>query len=119
MKEAIIKKEGGDITVSLLCEIDHHSAKTVREAIDREIAAGGFSRLILDFSGVSFMDSSGIGLILGRAERAAEAGASVAVEGASRTILRLLRMSGIEKHKSIKILEPRLVKAASRSGRDG
>ena len=119
MKEAIIKRQGREISVSLLCEIDHHTAKIVREAVDAEISRGETERLVLDFSGVSFMDSSGIGLILGRAERAAEAGAELTVTGLSHTLLRLVRMSGIEKHGNIKILEQRLFKAAARSGRNG
>ena len=104
MKEAVIKRAGEKLSVSLACEIDHHTARIIREAVDKEISAGAFKEVVLDFSGVSFMDSSGLGLILGRAEKAA--GALLVVTGLSYTLLRVVRMSGIEKHKSISIREP-------------
>lgn len=47
-------------------EIDHHTAKGVREKIDSEIETNSPKILVLDFSDVTFMDSSGIGLIMGR-----------------------------------------------------
>ena len=65
MKPEIIK-EDSRITVRLCGEIDHHNAGEIREYIDRNIALRKPRELILDFSGVSFMDSSGIGLIMGR-----------------------------------------------------
>ncbi len=47
-------------------ELDHHSAEEVRNKIDNEMDVQGLKNLILDFAGVNFMDSSGIGVVIGR-----------------------------------------------------
>ena len=54
------------LTARILGEIDHHTARTVREEIDSAVQKVKPRRLCLDFSEVPFMDSSGVGLILGR-----------------------------------------------------
>lgn len=96
MKECEITKSGKRLIARITCEIDHHTAKTVREAVDSTLMAG-FSVLELDFSGVSFMDSSGIGLIIGRAAKAEDIGASLEVSGLSPRLRRLVCMSGVER----------------------
>ena len=88
---------GGTLCACLLCEIDHHTAKPMREQIDREMFSVRPSLLVLDFSGVHFMDSSGIGLILGRCEVASELSANVRIAHMSDSLLKLVRLSGIEK----------------------
>ena len=85
-------------------EIDHHSARAVREKIDRETFLFRPRVLVIDLSGVGFMDSSGIALILGRVEVAAASGGVVAVTGASPALTRLIRLSGIEKVKGLSVL---------------
>ena len=104
MKEATIKREGDALGVYLTCEIDHHTAKIIREAVDTEFLSSKIKTLIFDFSGVTFMDSSGIGLILGRADKAESIGACLIIRGLSPTLRKLVRMSGIEKLKSIKVV---------------
>ncbi len=54
------------ITAFLQGEVDHHSAREIREKIDAAVEKWSPALLNLDFSGVTFMDSSGIGLIMGR-----------------------------------------------------
>ena len=103
MKEVRICENGERLTAYLTCEIDHHTAKTVREEIDRAMESSRARVLALDFSGVGFMDSSGIGLILGRVSRAEELGISVRLCGLSPTLSRLVRMAGIERLKSITV----------------
>ena len=90
-------EEDGSLTARLLCEIDHHTAKPTREKIDREIFRSKPHTVILDFSNVHFMDSSGIGLIRGRCEVASELCARVRITGMSEALLKLVRLSGIEK----------------------
>ena len=85
------------LTACIGCEIDHHTAKRLREAIDRHMFLVKPETLVLDFSGVRFMDSSGIALILGRAETAGAIGACVHLVGLSNSIMKLVRLSGIEK----------------------
>ena len=59
-------KQGDALTVYLTGEIDHCVAEGLRNEIEMLIVAHDPHRLILDFSQVSFMDSSGIGMIIGR-----------------------------------------------------
>ena len=54
------------LTAYLSGEIDHHAAKGLREAIDSRAAAQKPEKLLLNFREVTFMDSSGIGLVMGR-----------------------------------------------------
>ena len=90
------------LTLTLPAEIDHHSAKPVREEADRWIAKLKPESVVIDFSGVKFMDSSGIGLILGRYNKVAPYGGRVVVECADRRTLQLLRLAGVQKLVEIK-----------------
>ena len=103
ISEAIFFEEGDTLRVLLPCEIDHHVAKPIREEVDTKIFMISPRLLVLDFSNVSFMDSSGIGLILGRAVLCDERGCRVNLFGLSRTLMKLVRLSGIEKIKNISI----------------
>ena len=91
------------LTARLLCELDHHAAKEAREEIDRAFRETAPDLLALDFSGVSFMDSSGVGLILGRLSLCAAAGARMEIVGVSQATLRLLRMAGLQRMPGLKI----------------
>jgi len=61
-----LEKNGDTLNVFLIGEIDHHSARDMRECIDTSVEMIKPKRLVLDFGGVSFMDSSGVGLVMGR-----------------------------------------------------
>ncbi|MDE5985163.1 MAG: anti-sigma factor antagonist [Eubacterium sp.] len=61
-----IEASGSIVVAYLIGEIDHHTAGGVREKIDSVISTKKPSHLILDFRNVTFMDSSGIGLVMGR-----------------------------------------------------
>jgi stage II sporulation protein AA (anti-sigma F factor antagonist) len=105
MKDDVkISEDSGILTARICCEIDHHTARLVREKIDRALTERKPRQLILDFSEVGFMDSSGIGLIIGRAERAGDIGVSVRVEGLSPTLSRLLRIAGLERIKNLTVI---------------
>lgn len=103
MQDVIFSENGGIITATVACEIDHHTAKGVREKIDKNLFCSKPSLLVLDFSEVRFMDSSGIGLIIGRAEVAREVGARVKVTGLSPTLMKIVRLSGIDRIENITI----------------
>ena len=91
------------LTARIGCEIDHHSAKRIRERVDRELFLTKPEVLELDFSCVRFMDSSGIALILGRVESAAAIGARVHLSGLTPTIYKLVGLAGIEKIRTLTI----------------
>ena len=78
-------------------EIDHHNAKNLRDAIDSMAERTSPKVLVLDFRGVTFMDSSGIGALLGRYKRMRDRGGSVMICGADPKIQRILRIAGVDK----------------------
>ena len=86
-----------EITAYLSGEIDHHSAVELRRRIDEAVLAGTPEWLILDFSGVTFMDSSGIGLIMGRWRLMQEQGGRLTVRGVPKTLRKVMRVSGLDK----------------------
>lgn len=61
-----IESSGSVVIAYLIGEIDHHTASGVREIIDDAIITKKPTHLIIDFKNVTFMDSSGIGLVMGR-----------------------------------------------------
>ncbi|MGI6203113.1 MAG: anti-sigma factor antagonist [Eubacteriales bacterium] len=84
------------LTLIITGEIDHHSVGRLREQADRELAVRRPKELVIDVSGVTFMDSSGLGFILGRYGKAEPLGATTTVKGASPLIHRILRLSGAD-----------------------
>ncbi len=97
MTQLHLTPEGDTLTAGLQGELDHHAAAGLRQQIDDALASHPYRRLRLDFSRLTFMDSSGIGLIMGRYRLMAAAGGSLSVVGASPRIEGLLRMAGMEK----------------------
>lgn len=90
-------REGGYLTVRLTGELDHFCAQSVRRDLDRLISDPGVRTLILDFSTLQFMDSSGIGVILGRYRQMRDRGGAVAVMNMNRHIARIFHMSGMDR----------------------
>ncbi len=90
-----ISNSDDGITVCLTGEIDHHSARAMRESIDAAIQMKKPSVLRLDFSGVTFMDSSGIGLIMGRYRLMALYGGIVRVINVPEELERMMLLSGL------------------------
>lgn len=85
------------LIVSLSGELDHHTAKEVKNSIEEVIKNKDIKNLIFDFSSLDFMDSSGIGVIVGRYKLIHSLGGRVAIFGAKSNIRKLLSMSGIDK----------------------
>lgn len=76
-------------------EIDHHSAAPLRKTIDSSMKEFGCRDLVLDLKGVEFMDSSGIGLALGRYKKLAKRGGRICISGCSPSIRKVLDMAGV------------------------
>ncbi len=102
-KEVLFLRSEDTLTVILPKEIDHHAAKPIREKTDTEIFLNSPKFLVIDFSGVSFMDSSGIGFILGRCELCEDFGCKVRLKGVSGALMKIIRLSGIEKIKNLSV----------------
>ena len=67
--EIIYEMTGNTLTAQLMGELDHHAAAKVRSEIDDTMDSYGAKNLIFDFGKVTFMDSAGIGVVLGRYKR--------------------------------------------------
>ena len=78
-------------------DIDHHSAKAIREEIDKEIEDYNPTLLVLDFGEVSFMDSSGIGLVMGRFKLMQGINGEIQITNTPLFISKVMKISGIEK----------------------
>lgn len=87
----------GILTVTLKNEIDHHSAVSVRNRIDDALYKEMPRVLVFELSEVKFMDSSGLGLVLGRYAKAKELGTEVAVKNPSPRTEKIFRMAGTDK----------------------
>lgn len=92
-----IKSEDGVAVAVLSGEIDHHNAKEIRQQLDKYIISVQPKELAIDFRNISFMDSSGIGLIMGRYKLIHECGGSLVVRNPQSYIRRVLKLSGIER----------------------
>ena len=78
-------------------ELDHHCAKMLIASIDNMVDKRGVRRLVLDFEETCFMDSSGIGLILGRQRVMESLGGGIAVKNPSPSVRRILQVAGLSR----------------------
>ncbi|MCX4343927.1 MAG: anti-sigma factor antagonist [Kineothrix sp.] len=84
-------------------EIDHHKSSYISENADRFIVQEKVDHVVFDFENTKFMDSSGIGIILGRYKKIACFGGKVFAINADNRIRHLLMISGL--HKIVEIME--------------
>ena len=90
-------KESKILIASLSGEIDHHSAVRVRQEIDEALYLYLPKTLVIDIGSVAFMDSSGLGLIMGRFAKAKEIGTALIVRDPSPRAKKMLMLAGLEK----------------------
>ena len=98
---AYIRAGGYELIVQFACEIDHHTSRKLREKIDKAIFEYRPGSLVLDFREVKFMDSAGIGLVLGRCALCATLGAEVRLTRLSEPLYKLMRLAGIERVRNL------------------
>ena len=96
-----ITQTGDGMTAHLTGEIDHHSAAFMRSHIDAAFVRLKPKTLTLDFSGVTFMDSSGVGLALGRYKKTREQNCALILAGLSDRDKRMMKLSGMQKMEGI------------------
>lgn len=85
------------VTAYLEGEIDHHTASLMREEIDKSVEEMHPTMLVLDFKNVSFMDSSGIGLVMGRYKTVSANGGELAIINTSPQIGKVMKLAGMER----------------------
>ena len=91
------KCEARELTLYLKGELDHHGAKGLMQQVEREIEVALPSKTILDFSGVTFMDSSGIAVVMRAKQRMRELGGSVAVRTIPMQPKKVFDAAGIDR----------------------
>ena len=91
----LFEKRGATLYVRVTGELDHSLAERLRPELDERLADSRVRRLVFDFTQLVFMDSSGIGLIIGRYKLMNRKGGSVAISGTGSRVDRLFQMSGI------------------------
>lgn len=85
------------VIVILMGELDHHNSEEVRIRVDDILDNHSYKTLIFNFDGVNFMDSSGIGVVIGRYKKMALRGGKVCITNAKPTVKRIFEMSGMFK----------------------
>ncbi|MGI6098003.1 MAG: anti-sigma F factor antagonist [Dethiobacteria bacterium] len=86
-----------NLIVRLKGELDHHTASCFREEVEREFEKEIAQNLVLNLGELTFMDSSGLGVILGRYRRITEKGGKVVVTNMQPQVERLYSLSGLQK----------------------
>ena len=89
--------DGEELLIFIGGEIDHYGAVWVRGEIDNKIAEIMPHKAVLVLSEIDFMDSSGIGLVMGRYARMQSIGGTLTVKNPSERVERILRLAGIER----------------------
>jgi stage II sporulation protein AA (anti-sigma F factor antagonist) len=95
--EIISNVKDGILYVKLEGDIDHHSAKNVRDSVDDLMRKTNPAELELDLSAVEFMDSSGLGLVLGRYKKQTDMGGRMKILNPTRRVMQILQLAGVEK----------------------
>lgn len=92
-----VEKHKNNLLVQFKGELDHHTTENVRQKIDQQYFDQRLKNIILDLRGLTFMDSSGIGLIMGRYRNCIEKNGLVAIVSDNSYVDKMLKMSGLLK----------------------
>ena len=92
-----IRQENKTLYIQMKGEIDHHSVQGLREKIDHTFDPTDCRQIVFDFENVTFMDSSGIGMIIGRYKNAKKRGGTVSIVGMNPEVGRIFQISGLAK----------------------
>lgn len=85
------------VIVTLKGELDHHSSEELRTRVDDVLDRGNYKTLIFNFSEVNFMDSSGIGSVIGRYKKMSLRGGKVCLTNVKPNVQRIFELSGMFK----------------------
>ncbi len=88
---------GKSMIITVDKELDHHNAESIKNTADKYIYKSGVSNIIFDFENTNFMDSSGIGVIVGRYKLIVALGGRISVVNVNSSVDRILLLSGLYK----------------------
>lgn len=92
-----LANEKDKLTVRIVGEIDHHSAREIRDRVDENLQRSLPKQLVFDFRDVSFMDSSGVGLIMGRYKLVKSMGGEIILRNMNPHISQIVKLAGLSK----------------------
>jgi len=92
-----ISERNKNLIVKIAGDIDQHNAEDIRDKVDKAFERSRCRGMIFDFSEVEFMDSSGIGLLIGRYKNVCGRGGTVAIANMNRDLGRIYNISGLKK----------------------
>ena len=92
-----LQNENERLVATIYGEIDHHSARELRDEIDANLQRSLPKQLVLDFRDVGFMDSSGVGLIMGRYKLVKSMGGEIIIRNAPDQVARVMRLAGLDR----------------------
>ena len=90
-------ERNGNLVVKIIGEIDHHTADHIRYTAEKAFFNSSAKNMVFDFAHVGFMDSSGIGMIIGRYKEVKKAGGKVFAINITPEIDRIFLISGLKK----------------------
>ena len=93
----MISERSKNLIVKIAGDIDQHNAEDIRVKVDKAFERSKCKDMIFDFSEVEFMDSSGIGLLIGRYKNVCSRGGTVAIASMNRDLGRIYNISGLRK----------------------
>lgn len=91
------KVKGNTLIMIITGDVDHHSSESIKQIADKRIMENNIRNIIFDFSRSTFMDSSGIGVMIGRYKLVNMAGGRIAAVNINPTIDRIFVISGLNK----------------------
>lgn len=92
-----MERNGANLVLRVSEELDHHAAAQISKTVDVLIEKGNVKNVVFDFTGMTFMDSSGIGMVMGRYRKLQYFGGNVYVTGVGSGVDRIFSMSGLYK----------------------
>lgn len=96
-----VQCDGRVLIATLSGELDHHGAVAVRTLIDAEIRKRRPAKTVLDLSALDFMDSSGLGLIMGRYALMTRMGGVLTLRRPNERIVKIFKLAGLERMVSV------------------
>ena len=95
--ESNYELQGGCLRISVPKELDHHCAEQMRTETDLLVETYHVRKIVFDFAGTEFMDSSGIGVLIGRCRNMGFSGGTVEAENLNERIQKIFLVSGLQK----------------------
>lgn len=92
-----IISDGSILIIAINGEIDHHSAEEIKSVTEHNLKERNSKNIIFDFTNVTFMDSAGIGMLIGRYKTLSYIGGKICLCNPSGNIKKLINLSGINK----------------------